>query len=93
MSFLRTFSTQPSLLEVVSKLRNQTSLSLTMCRKAAIESNYDFQSALNLLLKSSATSLNSNFKATSRGKDGIIGIMGYLNRKCLIEVNFLKPIH
>jgi len=88
MQFCRAFSSQPNLLDIVSKLRNQTALSLNLCRKAALESNLDLKLALEILsksanapIKSDAASVASNF-----GIEGLIGVMGSAKRKCLIEV-------
>lgn len=85
----RSFSTQPSLLDIVSKLRDQTALSINLCRKAAIESNLDFKSALEILSKSanSAFKLSASPESANFGKEGLIGIMTAVERKCLIEVN------
>lgn len=88
MQFRRFYSAQPNLVEMVSKLRNQTSMSMNLCRKAALESNLDYNIALAILSKAS----DKAFKAegvtgiSNFGKEGLIGVMGSLNRKCLIEV-------
>lgn len=90
MQFHRAFSSQPNLLHIVSKLRNQTALSMNLCRKAALESNLDFKLALEIL----SNSANSSFKsdttsaASNFGIEGLVGIMGSTHCKCLIEVKF-----
>ena len=86
--FRRFFSAQPNLFELVSKLRNQTSISMNLCRKAALESNLDYKIALEILSKASAKSFKKDdvSDVTNFGKEGLIGIMGSAKRKCLIEV-------
>jgi translation elongation factor EF-Ts len=84
----RSFSSKPILLDIISKLRDQTSLGVNLCRKAALESNLDFNRALEILAKSS----NITFKPSGSvgmstfGNDGLVGIMGSTNIKCLLEV-------
>jgi hypothetical protein len=83
----RSYSSQPKLLDVVSKLRDQTSISMNLCRKAAIESNLDFNLALEILSKSANVAFKPSLAGVSNfGKEGLIGIMGSAERKCLIEV-------
>lgn len=86
----RSFSSQPqpSLLDVVSKLRSQTSLSMNLCRKAALESNLDFNGALGILAKSANTAFKPSVSAgmSTFGNEGLIGVMGSSNLKCLLEV-------
>lgn len=88
MRFYRTFSTQPNLIQFISKLRNQTELSINLCRKAAIDSNYDLKLALEILSKSSNYQMKPEaFSGISNfGKEGLVGVYGNMNRKCLIEV-------
>lgn len=88
LQFKRIFSSS-RLLDVVSKLRDETALSMNLCRKAAIESNLDYKIAIEILSKS----VNESFKPTSTGifnfgKEGLIGILGTSNRKFLLEVIF-----
>lgn len=84
----RSYSSQPKLLDVVSKLRDQTSLSINLCRKAAIESNLDFNLALEILSKSANVAFKPSLAGVYNfGKEGLIGIMGSAEKKCLIEVH------
>lgn len=90
----RAYSSQPKLLDVVSKLRDQTSLGMDLCRKAAIESNLDFNLALEILSKSTNVAFKPNLAGVANfGKEGLIGIMGSAERKCLIEVQYFIWIH
>lgn len=84
----RSFSSQPGIIDVVSMLRQQTSLSMNLCRKAALESNLDFDRALEILAKSANTAFKpSGCTGTSTfGNEGLIGITGSSNMKCLLEV-------
>lgn len=87
MQFRRYFSTQPSLIETVSKLRNRTSMSMSLCRKAALESNLDYNLALSILSKVSNKAIEARATETiTFGKEGLVGVMGSFKRKCLIEV-------
>lgn len=92
MQFYRTFSSQPNLIEIVSKLRNQTALSMNLCRKAALESNLDFNVAFQILSKTANTHIKSDaaLGPSNFGKEGLIGVMGSAKRKCLIEVKLMK---
>lgn len=88
MQFRRYFSAQPSLLDVVSKLRNQTSMSMALCRKAALESKLNYNLALEILSKTSNKPFVPNAEEKINfGKEGLIGIMGSYDRKCLVEVS------
>lgn len=80
------------MLEIVSKLRNQTALSMNLCRKAALESNLDFNAALQILSKSANAQIKSDVALgpSNFGKEGLIGVMGSVKRKCLIEVKLMK---
>ena len=84
MQFYRAFSSQPNLLEIVSKLRSQTALSMNLCRKAALDSNLDFNLALQILSKSAHTPIKSD--VSNFGNEGLVGVMGCAKRKCLLEV-------
>lgn len=88
----RSYSSQPGLLDVVSMLRKQTSLSINLCRKAALESNLDFNRALEILAKSANTAFKPSVctGTSTLGNEGLIGITGSSNLKCLLEVKFFK---
>ena len=66
-----------------------------MCRKAALESNFDFNLALEILSKSANASIKSDAATviSNFGIEGLIGVLGSPKRKCIIEVklqNLLK---
>ena len=87
--FRRYFSNQVSLLDVVSKLRNRTALSMNLCHKAATEANLDYNIALEILSKSANMPFKPTMTGVSKiGKEGLIGIMGTPKRKCIIEVKY-----
>lgn len=74
--FERTFSTaqtQPSLVNLVTKLRSDTGLSLAMCRKAAVEAELNYAKALELLKERASEGLNS---VREPGKQGLLGVYG-----------------
>lgn len=82
----RKFSSS-KLIDIVSRLRNETALSMNLCRKAAIESNFDYYKAFDLLSKSANGVIQpiSN-EVFNFGKDGLVGIFGTSIRKCLLQV-------
>lgn len=88
----RPFSSQPGLLDIVSMLREQTSLSINLCRKAALESNLDFNRALEILAKSANTAFKPSVctGTSTFGNEGLIGIKGSSNLKCLLKVQFFQ---
>ena len=87
-AFRRSFSNQSNLTDLVSKLRKETALSIALCRRAALESNFNYNCALDILSKTTNTLFKSNTtEVVNFGKEGLIGIKGTSKQKCLIEVS------
>lgn len=84
--FIRSFASETRLLELVTRLRNETSLSISMCRKAVMESKFDYGRALNALAQMSKDAAMGRPLATAPAKEGIVGMMGSSGRMCLVEV-------
>ncbi len=77
-AFRKYSTSQPSLTEVIAKLRNTTGLSLSLCKKAAKDSNIDYNMALDSLKKLATENVDASDK---RGEQGLLGVRG--NFKCL----------
>lgn len=92
--FQRRFFAQPSLLDIVTKLRNETSMSIQMCRKAALEARFDYGTALEMLNKANLAAVQpSSQTKLAFGKDGLVGIYGSSEKKFLIEVKKILIIN
>lgn len=86
----RTFTSAPKLSDLVSRLRNETSLSMSMCRQAAVESKHDYTLAMELLSKMSKISFKpKSAEDQAAGKEGIFSLFGDASKSYLIEVSYI----
>lgn len=80
------YSSRPKLADLVCKLRSETAFSLDLCRKALIESNFDYSKALETVSQLARTSINSKLNHSNVGKEGILALIGDSTIKHVLEV-------
>jgi translation elongation factor EF-Ts len=78
-------STQARLLDMVTKLRSETSFSLSLCKKAVVDAGYDYDAAHALLLSMSQSAPTKT--RTAVGSNGVIALFNAADSLSLVEIS------